>query len=185
VLLLYVVLPDGLLYRPDFITPAEERGLIADIERLEWGSVVMHGVTARRRVVHLGWLYGYESWRLTPGPAIPDFLMPLRVRCAELIDISPDALAEALVTEYPAGAGIGWHRDAPMFGSVVAVSLAGTCRLRFQRGKGAERETAELVVEPRSVYVLDGEARKQWQHSIPATKELRYSVTFRTLRTAR
>jgi alkylated DNA repair dioxygenase AlkB len=142
----------------------------------------MHGVTARRRVVHLGWLYGYESWRITPGPPFPDFLLPLRARAADLIGVEPAALAEALVTEDPEGAGIGWHRDAPMFGVVVAVSLAGACRLRFQRGKGAERRTAELNVAPRSVYVLDGEARKEWQHAIPPGKEPRYSVTFRTLR---
>ena len=179
------MLPDGLLYRPDFVTAQEERELITAVEPLQWGTVVMHGVTARRRVVHLGWLYGYESWRITPGPPIPDFLLPLRNRCAEMIRSDPDPLAEALITEYAPGAGIGWHRDAPMFGIVVAVSLAGACRLRFQRGKGTERETAELLVEPRSVYVLDGEARKEWQHSIPATRELRYSITFRTLRRPR
>jgi alkylated DNA repair dioxygenase AlkB len=176
------VLPDGLIYRPDFITRGEERELIAEIEQLEFGPVVMHGVTARRRVVQLGWLYGYESWRITPGPAMPGFLLPLRTRSADLIGLEPEALAEALVTEYPPGAGIGWHRDAPMFGTVVAVSLAGACRLRFQRGKGAERQTSALVVEPRSAYVLGGESREDWQHSIPATKQLRYSVTFRTLR---
>jgi DNA oxidative demethylase len=176
------VLPHGLLYRPEFVTAEQERVLVAHIEQLKWGAVQMHGVTAKRRVVHLGWLYGYESWRITPGPPIPEFLLPLRRSCAELIEVEPEALAEALVTEYAPGAGIGWHRDAPMFGIVVAVSLAGACRLRFQRGKGAERQTAELLVEARSVYVLDGEVRKEWQHSIPATKELRYSVTFRTLR---
>jgi alkylated DNA repair dioxygenase AlkB len=30
--------------------------------------------------------------------------------------------------------------------------------------------------------VLAGEARWKWQHSIPPTKEERYSITFRTLR---
>jgi DNA oxidative demethylase len=178
------VLPNGLLYSPDFVTSEEERALISTIAQLEWAPVVMHGVTAKRRVVHLGWLYGYESWRITPGPPIPDFLLPLRARCAALIEVPPEALSEALITEYAPGAGIGWHRDAPMFGIVVAVSFTGACRLRFQRGKGAERTTAELTVEPRSVYVLNGEARTEWQHSIPATRQLRYSITFRTLRRA-
>lgn len=87
-----------------------------------------------------------------------------------------------LVTEYPAGATIGWHRDAPMFGVVVGVSLLTACRFRFQRGKGESRETRTITLEPRSAYVLGGEARWRWQHHIPAITAPRYSITFRTLR---
>jgi len=97
-------------------------------------------------------------------------------------DIDKDELVEVLVTHYPPGAGIGWHRDAPMFGVVVGVSLARACRFRFQRGNGAERVTAAAALDPRSAYVLDGPARWQWQHSIPPAKTERYSVTYRTLR---
>jgi len=89
------------------------------------------------------------------------------------------------VTEYPEGAGIGWHRDAPHFGLVVGVSLLSACRLRLQRGAGLARQTRAIILEPRSSYVLDGEVRWQWRHSIPPTKALRYSVTFRTLRSRR
>ena len=95
----------------------------------------------------------------------------------------PEALAQALVSRYPEGAGIGWHRDAPMFGAKVAgVSLLSGCRMRFQRGKGEERRVFDLELPPRSAYVLAGAARSSWQHSIPATKSLRYSITFRTLK---
>jgi alkylated DNA repair dioxygenase AlkB len=87
-----------------------------------------------------------------------------------------------LVQRYPAGSTIGWHRDAPAFGTVIGVSLAGSARLRFQRGKGEARRVWEVRLEPRSGYVLSGPARTSWQHSIPPTKELRYSITFRTLR---
>jgi alkylated DNA repair dioxygenase AlkB len=87
-----------------------------------------------------------------------------------------------LITEYPSGAGIGWHRDAPVFGIVAAVSLAGAGRLRFQRGEAGERQTAEIILAPRSAYVLAGPARSEWRHGIPSGSELRYSVTFRTLR---
>jgi alkylated DNA repair dioxygenase AlkB len=143
----------------------------------------MHGIAAKRRVAHFGWLYGYESWRITPGPALPEFLLPLRARVAELLKIQGDALAQTLVTQYPPDAVIGWHRDAPMFGPVVVgISLLTACRMRFQRGKGAARETYALSLEPRSAYVLGGPARGGWQHSIPPVQSLRYSVTFRTLR---
>jgi DNA oxidative demethylase len=87
-----------------------------------------------------------------------------------------------LITRYPPGAAIGWHRDAPMFREVIGVSLASACRMRFQRGKGEERVTADIELEPRSAYVLAGPVRSHWQHSIPATKDLRYSITFRTLK---
>jgi alkylated DNA repair dioxygenase AlkB len=96
--------------------------------------------------------------------------------------VDPDGLAQILVTRYPPGAPIGWHRDAPMFGLVVGVSLGSASRMRFQRGKGEERRTWELELAPRSAYVLAGQARWTWQHSVPPVKKLRYSVTFRTLR---
>jgi alkylated DNA repair dioxygenase AlkB len=54
--------------------------------------------------------------------------------------------------------------------------------MRFQRGKGDARQVAEITLKPRSAYVLAGAARFTWQHSIPATKALRYSITFRTLK---
>jgi DNA oxidative demethylase len=171
------------MYRPDFVSPAEEQELISGIESLQFSEIRMHGVVAKRRTVHFGWLYGYESWRITPGPAIPDLLVPVRVRCAGLAGVPPEALAEALVSEYPPGAGIGWHRDAPMFGIVMAVSLGAACRLRLRSGQGRDADTAEIRLEPRSFYMLQGEARTKWQHHIPATKELRYSITFRTVKT--
>jgi len=175
-------LPEGFVYQPDFVSHDEEQALLSEIERLEFSTLTMHGVTARRRVIHYGWLYGYESFQISPGPDIPAFMQPLRERVAEFANIEPQELAEALLTEYSPGATIGWHRDAPAFGIVLGVSLAGACRLRLQKGKGEERETAELVVEPRSLYMLAGAVRTQWQHSIPPTKERRYSITFRTLR---
>ena len=106
----------------------------------------------------------------------------MRQRAADLAGEEPEKLVEVLVQRYPPGATIGWHRDAPAFGTVVGVSLGGTCRLRFQRRTGDRRRVWEIPLDPRSGYVLAGEARRSWQHSIPPTKELRYSITFRTLR---
>jgi DNA oxidative demethylase len=139
----------------------------------------MRGVDARRRAAHFGWVYGYESWRISPGPAIPEFLLPLRERAAKLVAVSPTELVEVLINEYPAGAGIGWHRDAPAFGLVIGVSLLSISRLRFRRQGERSRS---VTLEPRSAYLLDGPARNQWQHSLAPTAALRYSITFRTLR---
>src|SRR2546425_5603817 len=174
--------PSGLLYYPETMSPAEESSLVEHVRAIAFSAVAMRGQTARRRTAHFGWVYGYESWRITPGPPIPDFLLPLRARAAVLASVDPASLAEILVTEYPPGAGIGWHRDAPQFGLVIGVSLLSECRMRFQRGEGSARETRAMLLAPRSAYVLTGEVRQKWQHSIPPTRALRYSVTFRTLK---
>ena len=118
---------------------------------------------------------------VTEAEPIPDWLQPVRERCAHLSRTEPDELAEALVQRYPPGATIGWHRDAPQFGKVVGVSLGSACRLRLRPVRGERRDVVELELEPRSAYVFSGHARWQWQHSIPPTKALRYSITFRTL----
>src|SRR5262249_51781128 len=119
------------------------------------------------------------------GPPLPEFLVPLRRRAAALVALDAEAFAEALVNQYPPGAGIGWHRDAPQFGPmVVGISLLGACRFRFQRRQGAARQTYAVRLEPRSAYVLSGAARSAWQHAISPTTTLRYSITFRTLRRA-
>jgi DNA oxidative demethylase len=175
--------PSGLVYRPDFITPPEERQVLAVLEAMELHTITMHGRTARRTVRHFGLEYGYESWQLLPTDPLPPDLTWLRARAASLAGLDPAEFAQVLVSRYPPGATIGWHRDAPMFGAkVVGVSLASSCRMRFQRGKGAARQVAEVTLEPRSAYVLSGAARYAWQHSIPPTRALRYSITFRTLK---
>src|SRR5215217_4006364 len=174
--------PQGLVYRPELVSPDEEAALLRELERLRFDPIVLHGQAARRTARHYGLGYDYESRTPEPGEPIPDWLEPVRGRAAELAGEPPEVLVEALVQHYPPGSTIGWHRDAPAFGTVIGVSLAGSCRLRFQRGRDERRRVWEVVLEPRSGYVLAGEARRSWQHSIPPTKELRYSITFRTLR---
>jgi alkylated DNA repair protein (DNA oxidative demethylase) len=178
-----VVTPEGLLYSEDFVTPDEELRVIEVVEDLDFRELAMRGQTAKRTVRHFGLDYDYEDRDVAPGEPLPETLEWLRERSAALIEREPEDLAQILITRYPAGAGIGWHRDAPMFGSKIAgVSLGTPARMRFQRTVGGERETAALELAPRSAYVLAGPARWSWQHSIPAAKDLRYSITFRTLK---
>jgi len=179
---LVTAIPPGFVYHPGVLSPDEERAVLAGVSALEFHDVKMRGQVARRRTTHFGWTYGYETWRIEPGPPIPDFLLAVRQRAATVGGVAAENLVEVLVTHYPPGAGIGWHRDAPMFGVVVGVSLRSACRFRFQQGEGAKRFTAVAELDPRSAYVLDGQARWQWRHSIPPAKTERYSVTFRTLR---
>jgi alkylated DNA repair dioxygenase AlkB len=167
--------PEGLEYHEGFMTADEERALLDVVEGLDFRAVTMRGHTARRTVRHFGLDYDYESGQLVGAAPLP-----------ALIEREPADLVQILVSRYPEGAGIGWHRDAPMFGSRIAgVSLLAPCRMRFQRTVGGERSTASIDLAPRSAYVLSGKARWSWQHSIPATKALRYSITFRTLKRER
>jgi len=174
--------PEGIVYEPELLSPDEEQRLLERLESLRFDPIVLHGRPARRSGRHFGLDYDYEARTPQPGEPIPDWLLPLRERAAELAGHDAEELVETLVQRYPEGSTIGWHRDAPAFGTVVGVSLGGSSRLRFQRGKREKRRVWELLLEPRSAYVLAGEARRSWEHSIPPTKELRYSITFRTLR---
>ena len=175
--------PEGLVYRPNFLTADEEGSVVAVVEGLEFSDVTMRGQTARRTVVHFGYGYKYETRELAATDPLPESLHWLRDRAGSLAGIDPESFAEVLVTRYPPGAGIGWHRDAPMFGpTVVGVSLLSQCSMRFQRRTATVRKTHRLELSPRSAYVLTGAARWSWQHSIPATPGLRYSITFRTLK---
>jgi alkylated DNA repair dioxygenase AlkB len=174
--------PEGIVYRPELLTVEEESELLRKLESLRFDPIVLHGQAAKRTGRHYGLDYDYGSRTPKPGEPVPDWLLPVRARAAELAGHDPEELVEILVQRYPAGATIGWHRDAPAFGTVIGVSLGGSSRLRFQRGKREQRRVWEVLLEPRSGYVLAGEARRSWEHSIPPTKELRYSITFRTLR---
>jgi alkylated DNA repair dioxygenase AlkB len=174
--------PPGFILQPDFLDPQEERQIIDFLGTVSFGEVRMHGVIARRRVAQFGLRYSFETYKLTPAAGIPAELAGVRTRAAVLAGIAAEEFAEALVTEYPPGAGIGWHRDAPQFGIVAGVSLGAECRMRFQKGEGNDRVTAATVLPSRSIYLLSGEARSKWQHSIPPVKVRRWSITFRTLR---
>lgn len=179
-------LPEGLVYVEDFVSRDEEQSLLSLIEAIDFHAVTMRGQTARRTVRHFGLDYGYGRGEVVPTDPLPAEMTWLLERCAALMEREPEDLVQVLVSRYPPGAGIGWHRDAPIFGSKIAgVSLGASCRMRFQRTVGGERSVAAMELAPRSAYVLSGKARWSWQHSIPAAKELRHSVTFRTLRRER
>jgi len=180
-------LPEGFLYRDDFLTGAKESELLRIFSGLEFAAYDYHGYLAKRRVVRYGVAYDINTReRIETAPPIPDFLLGVRERAAQFTGFSPDELAQAMVSEYSVGTPIGWHRDAPQFGTIIGISLGSACRMRLKphqtAGKNLSGKILSIRLEPRSIYVMRGEARSQWQHSIPAVDEMRYSITFRTLR---
>jgi alkylated DNA repair dioxygenase AlkB len=175
-------MPEGFAYREEVISAEEERSFAERFALLPFAPFEFHGFLGRRRVVSFGWRYDYAGRRIRPSAQLPEFLLPLRERAAEIAGLAPESLQQVLVTEYAPGAPIGWHRDKPMFQDVVAISFLAPCLLRFRRRLGDAWERRSLDVLPRSAYVLRGAARMEWEHSIPPLSALRYSVTFRNLR---
>ncbi len=175
-------LPDGFKYEPDLIAPAAAAALLAHVRELPFRDFEFHGYTGKRRVVSYGWHYDFEERVLRTADDVPAFLLALREDAARFAGMEPRRLQHALVTEYGAGAGIGWHRDKAVFGEVIGISLLTPCVFRLRRPRGAAWDRVSLTAEPRSAYLLRGPSRTEWEHSIPPVNALRYSITFRNLR---
>jgi alkylated DNA repair dioxygenase AlkB len=178
-------LPEGFRYQPEVVSSAAELALLDHLRALPFREFEFHGHVGRRRVVSYGWRYDFAAEALRPADPLPPWLDALRAAAAAFAGTAPERLAQALVTEYAAGAAIGWHRDKAVFGDVVGVSLLAPCVFRLRRRAGATWDRVSLPAEPRSAYLLSGPARTAWEHSIPAVAALRYSVTFRSLRAGR
>ena len=175
-------LPEGMIYRRELVAPAEETALAEQMAQLPFSPFQFHGFEGNRRTISYGFHYAFDGSGLRETASIPDWLMPVRRKAAALAGLAPEALEHALLIEYAPGAGIGWHRDRPVFGDVIGISLLAPARLRFRRINGDKWERRNVVAEPRSAYVLRGPARTEWEHSIPPLDALRYSITFRTLK---
>jgi alkylated DNA repair dioxygenase AlkB len=173
---------DGFRYQRDLLNEADEQALISHLRTLPFREFEFHGYTGKRRVVSFGWKYDFSGETLRKTDDIPEFLLPLRTRAAFFAKLEPEEFQHALVTEYGPGAGIGWHRDKAVFGDVVGISLLAPCVLRFRRKDERKWERVNVLTEPRSAYYLTGPARIEWQHSILRVDEMRYSITFRTMR---
>ncbi|HEY0760083.1 MAG TPA: alpha-ketoglutarate-dependent dioxygenase AlkB [Acidisarcina sp.] len=159
----------------------EELDLIDSIRGLQFQAFDFQGYRAKRRIAEFGLEYNFSTRNASGAADLPGFLLPLRDRAAAFAGIAPAEIAESIVTEYPPSAPMGWHRDVPQFETIIGISLAGQGWMRLKPYK-APGKVLSLLLKPRSIYVMSGESRWGWQHSIVAVESLRYSITFRTLR---
>jgi alkylated DNA repair dioxygenase AlkB len=177
-------LPEGFRYERTFLSPEDEAALLATIREQPLREAQYKEWSAKRRIVSYGGSYDFTSNELRPAGPVPSWLHPLRTRIARWVEIPAAEFNHVLIAEYSPGTQLGWHRDVPNFEAVVGVSLLGNARMRLRRYParvGYRRAELTLDLEPRSIYALRGPARWEWQHAISPTKELRYSITFRTL----
>jgi alkylated DNA repair dioxygenase AlkB len=177
-------LPDGFAYHPDLVPPQQERELLDWFRMLPFKEFEFHGHRGKRRVVYFGIRYDFNESKLFPAEQIPAVLLPLRAVAADFAGLDAQALQHALVTEYAPGAGIGWHKDRPDFADVIGVSFGSSCWFRLRRRTDRGWDRAAALLEPRSAYLLRGAVRSDWEHSIAPMHCLRYSVTFRSMKTA-
>ena len=180
---LFAAAPAGLGFRQQFVNAMEEAALLSAAEKLSFKPFEFHGWTGNRETVSFGWRYDFNQARVERAEPIPDFLLPLRDRAAALAGIDARAFEQALVIRYDVGAGIGWHRDRPVFEKVFGLSLLSHCVLRFRRRRPGGFDRFSLDAPPRSAYLLTDEIRHDWEHSIAPMEVKRYSITFRSRRT--
>jgi alkylated DNA repair dioxygenase AlkB len=179
------VYPEGFHYYPGFITEEQEQDLCLQIQKLSLSEFRFRGYEAKRKVASYGFDYHFDSRSISPGEAIPSFFLPLMEAVADFLKLPASEFRELLVTEYPPGAVINWHRDAPPFGLIAGISLLEDCRFRlrpFDKSKQGRKSIISIPVERRSLYIMQGPVREDWEHSIMPVKERRYSITLRTLR---
>jgi DNA oxidative demethylase len=171
----------GFALLEDAISGTEESALIAEIDQAGLAPFRFQGWEGKRLTASFGWRYDFDAARFEETEPIPDWLLPVRAKAATFANLPPADLVHALLIRYDPGAGIGWHRDRPVFEHVVGISLGNraTLRLRRRSGRGFERASAGLP--PRSIYHLSGEVRHEWEHSIAAMDVPRWSITFRSL----
>jgi alkylated DNA repair dioxygenase AlkB len=177
--------PPGFSYFANFLSEEEEVQLLEAVMNVELHTLLFQGFEAKRKVESFGYDYNFDKRSITKGREIPAQFNFLVEKVASFLHLPKDDLAEVLVTEYPLGSVINWHRDALPFDVIAGISLLSDCKFRLRPHDKAKQERKAVITLPvsrRSLYVLRGEARSEWEHSITPVKEKRYSITLRTLK---
>ena len=182
----YKVYPEGFFYWDEFLTIEEEASLLRVIATIPLHTFVFQGYEAKRRVASFGYDYSFNNRRLTSGNPIPETFRPLIEKVAQKLNKPAEVFSELLITEYPPGAVINWHRDAPPFDIIAGISLKASCTFRLRPHATNKEVTTRKIIPvplaPRSLYLITDDARTVWEHSTAPVKDTRYSITLRTLR---
>jgi alkylated DNA repair dioxygenase AlkB len=179
------VFSNGFSYYPGFITPAEEAYLIECVTRIDLHNLNFQRYIAKRKVHSFGYDYSFDKRKLTKGKPIPEEFHALIEKVSNKVELKPESFAELLVTEYPVGSVINWHRDAPPFDLIAGISLSSDCILKlrpYDKMKRTRKSILNILVKRRSLYIIKDEARSDWEHSTAPVQNVRHSITLRTLK---
>ena len=175
------VAPRGFRYQEEAISEQEQTDLVTAIQSLDLKPFEFHGYIGNRRVINFGFKYDFTRRFVEKADGIPQFLHELLGRAAGFAGNNQDAFQQVGINEYQVGAGIGWHKDKPEFGIIVGVSLLAPATMRFRKKENGNWVRVSQTLKPRSIYLLSGEARTEWEHSVPPLDSLRHAITLRTL----
>jgi alkylated DNA repair dioxygenase AlkB len=178
-------LPAGFSYFPEFLTKDEEEALYQQVLKIDLHNMIFQGFEAKRKTASFGYDYSFDNRKLSKGKEIPKEFTSLLEKIGEKVEVKAEDFAELLVTEYPVGSVINWHRDAPPFDIIAGISILSDCTFKLRPHDKARQNRASIISFPvrrRSLYIMQGPARSEWQHSIAPVKQVRYSITLRTLK---
>lgn len=171
----------GLSSASDLVTEAEEARLVAAIDATALTPFRFQGWTGKRLTTSFGWHYDFDRGQVGRADPMPEWLLPIRARMAAFAGLDPELLIQALLIRYDPGAGIGWHRDRPIYEHVLGLSLGAPAEMRFRRRRGErDFDRVSLPLQPRAAYHIVGEARHDWEHSIAELDRTRWSISFRS-----
>lgn len=179
----------GLHYIPNYINDEQHGWILATIDKSDWLDDL------KRRVQHYGWKYDYKARKVSRDMYIdklPEWLYRLSNKIHKDGHM-PEIADQVIINEYLPGQGISGHIDCePCFGdTIVSLSIGSACVMDFTYGNIKGKKISHLL-EPKSLIVLSGEARKEWLHGIVGRKSdvwkdrkiargRRISLTFRTV----
>jgi alkylated DNA repair dioxygenase AlkB len=164
----------GLSLHENFLSKDEEQVLVRWIDEQPWLTEL------KRRVQHYGYRYDYKARRVNRSMylgVLPPALLALasKIKDNGLISFLPD---QAIINEYEPGQGIAEHIDCePCFGdTIVSLSLLSQCVMTFRSTKEQEK-SIDLLLHPRTVLVMEKEARYEYKHGIASRQKDSFNGT--------
>ena len=170
--------PPGFRMTTEIMTPEFEREIVAVIDSLEMTAYPQPDL-GRRYTRAYGWGYDSRTYELVPADPLPVELEPLRHVAAEFAGVGADDLEHCMISRFEPGAMIPWLRMRPIWNHLVGMPLGSAAPMEFRRSP--EDAIVRVSAEPRSMYLLTGEARADYEHRFPATPHHRWCLWFRDL----
>ncbi len=176
--------PKGLTYIPNFLSETQATWLWDTLQPMEFTHDFFRGKPMRRGYLQFGYTYITKDRTLRQAAPLPKALQKVRDHIAPHCPPGTN-FTQCIITRYPAKAGIGWHCDAPCFQDCIAgLSLGSEAGMLFRHNQNKSNKQADYIqrISPRSLYIMTGASRWDYQHKIEPVPHERISLTFRAVR---